>query len=172
MQIRLDRRLERRAVAVAALLEARADRETALEGGGLDPTLALGRRDEDLVEGGGQVPDRDVAVRVRDALAAAERLVEVIDDYVTAGLVLDLDDESGEPVLPGKVRCGVDPPVVVEDVHYQLWERQRVLLQFDDYVPRIIGERDVLAPELVVEGRLGRRRVVALDGEEVLPFGQ
>ena len=96
---------------------------------------------------------------LESAVAAAQRLVVVVDGDGAVGLLLEPDLEAAEAGLFG-VRRAVGPGVVVEDEDADLAERQRVVVALLGQVDArgegavgggVVGQRDVLAPHLVVE---------------------
>ena len=160
--------------AVAPLLDAGLDVEPAVERRGLAPTCCRGcvargvrRRRVDEVRRRAEVVELHEAVGVGDAVAAAERVVEVVDGDVLVGLLVDRDVEALEPRLR-RVGRRVGPAHVLEDEGADLAEREAVLAgrvsaQRDVDGAGVGRQRDVLAPHLVV----GRA-----DGDQVAAVGQ
>ncbi|GAB3843603.1 hypothetical protein GCM10027610_056580 [Dactylosporangium cerinum] len=112
----------------------------------------------DEVGGRSEVVDGDQPVGGRQALAAAQRVVVVVDRDRALGLLLQPDPEALQRALFG-VRGAVGPGVVLEHEDPDLAERQRVgialLGEVDLRVEGavsggVVGQGDVLAPHLVV----------------------
>ena len=170
---RLAELLAGRAGAVAALLDAGLQLEPAVDRRGLVPAavrvaVAAARPagDVDEVRRRAEVVDlgEAVAASVHGSIAAAQRVVVVVDGDCEWVCSSSADVEAAQAGLLGVGRA-VGPRVVVEHEDADLAERQRVRLALLGQVdrprcPRVGGQRDVLAPHLVVE---------RADGDQVAP---